>query len=72
MQKFLRGVGIVLAWLAMLAIMVFSLWVTTIGLQWVLIPFGISMGFWTSFKMLCGLILVTEMLSNTKSSRKKD
>lgn len=71
MQKFLRGVGIVLAWLTMLAIMVFSLWVTTIGLQWVLIPFGIGMGFWTSFKMLCGLILVVEMLSTVRN-RKKD
>jgi len=71
MQKFLRGVGIVLAWLAMLVIVMLFLGATTIGLQWVLIPFGISMGFWTSFEMLCGLILVTEMLSTVRN-RKKD
>lgn len=45
-----------------IALLLFSAVVTTVGLTWVLIPFGITMGFWTALKMLMGLILVVETI----------
>lgn len=59
MKKFFIVLGHLLLSIALL---LFSAVATTVGLTWVLIPFGITMGFWTALKMLMGLILVVETI----------
>lgn len=60
MKKLFVVLGYILLSIVLVLI---SFTATTIGLMWVLIPFGITMGFWTSFKMLIGLIFVIELVS---------
>jgi len=48
---------------SLLAIAIFLLSITTMGLTWVLAPFGIVVSLWVAFKMLAGLILLVTLLS---------
>lgn len=59
MKKFFIVLGY---FLLSIVLVLFSAVVTTVGLTWVLIPFGITMEFWTALKMLMGLILVVETI----------
>ncbi len=60
MKKLFSVLGYILLSITLVMI---GFFIVTTGLTWVLIPFGITMEFWTAFKMLLGLILVVEVLS---------